>query len=100
LAGSKERLPLPFKFVKVMEGHGLAHAFVEECSGGQPSYDIEIFHDGEGKCYFHGGWPKFFADYGLREGWSLIFSRCHVAHFFCVHVIDGSFCAPSFTAWA
>jgi hypothetical protein len=63
-----------------MEGHGLVHAIVEECSGGQPSYNIKIFHDGEGKCYFRGGWPKFFADYGLREGWSLIFSRHHRAH--------------------
>jgi hypothetical protein len=50
---------------------------VDECSGVQPSYDVEVFHDGKGKCYFHDGWPKFFADYGLREGWSLIFSRRH-----------------------
>jgi hypothetical protein len=71
---------------------------VEECSGAQPSYNIEIFHVGEGKSYFYDGWPKFFADYGLRVGWSLIFSRCHGAHFFCVRVVDGSFCARSFTA--
>jgi hypothetical protein len=51
LAGSKERLPLPFKFVEAMEGQGLTHAIVEECSGGQPSYHVEIFY---------GGWPKFF----------------------------------------
>jgi hypothetical protein len=73
LARSEERLPLPFKFVEAMEGQGLTHAIVEDCSGGQPSYDVEIFHDGEGKSYFRGGWPKFFEDYGLREGWSLIF---------------------------
>jgi hypothetical protein len=41
---------------------------MEECSGGQPSYNVEVFHDGEGKCYFHDGWPKFFANYSLREG--------------------------------
>jgi hypothetical protein len=33
LAGSEERLPLPFKFVEAMEGLGLARAIVEECSG-------------------------------------------------------------------
>jgi hypothetical protein len=83
-----------------MEGEGMTHAIVEECSGGQPSYHIEIFHDGEGKSYLHGGWSKFFEDYGLKEGWSLIFSRCQGAHFFCVRVIDGSYCARAFSAWA
>jgi hypothetical protein len=100
LAGSEERLPLPFKFVEAIEGQGLTRAIMEECSGGQPSYDIEVFHNGEGKCYFHGRWPKFFADYGLREGWSLIFFRHNGMCDFCVRVIDGSFCARSFTAWA
>jgi hypothetical protein len=66
LAGSEERLPLPFKFIEAMEGQVLAR--VEECSGSQPSYDVEVFDDGEGKCYFYDGWPKFFADYGLRVG--------------------------------
>jgi hypothetical protein len=100
LAGSKERVPLPFKFVEVMEGQGLTHTIVEECSSGQPSYHIKTFHDGEWKSYFHNGWPKFFEDYGLREGWSLIFSHCHGAHFFCVRVVVSSFCTHSFTAWA
>jgi hypothetical protein len=100
LAGGEECLLLPFKFVEVMEGQGLTHAIVEECSGGQPLYNIEIFHDSEGKSYFRNGWPKFLADYSLREGWSLIFSHHHGAHFFYVRVVDGSFCACSFTAWA
>jgi hypothetical protein len=33
------------------------HTAVEECSSGQPPYDVELFHDSEGKCYFRGGWP-------------------------------------------
>jgi hypothetical protein len=33
----EERLPLAFKFVDMMEGDGLTHTVVEECSGGQPS---------------------------------------------------------------
>jgi hypothetical protein len=47
---------------------------VQECSGGQPPYDIEVYYDGEGKCYFRGGWLKFFVDYGVREGWFLLLS--------------------------
>jgi hypothetical protein len=87
---------MPFKFVDTMEW-GLTHAIVEECSGGQPSYHVEIFHDGEGKSYLHGGWPKFFEDYGLKEGWSLIFSCRDGAHFFCVLVVDSSYCAHAFS---
>jgi hypothetical protein len=70
---------------------------VEECSRGKPSYDIEVFQDGEGNFYFHDGWPKFFANYGLREGWSLIFSRRHGTRAFCVCIVDDSY-ACSFTA--
>jgi hypothetical protein len=54
-AGCKVRLPLPFRFVNTMGGDVLTHAILEECSGGQPSYPVEIFHDGEGKSYLHGG---------------------------------------------
>jgi hypothetical protein len=36
-AESEERLPLAFKFVDMMEGDGLTHTVVEECSSGQPS---------------------------------------------------------------
>jgi hypothetical protein len=99
-AGSEECLQLPFKFVDAMEGEGITHAIVEECSGGQPSYHVEIFHDGKGKSYLRGGWSKFFEDYGLKEGWSLIFSRRQGAHFFCIRVVDGSYCARAFSVWA
>jgi hypothetical protein len=58
LDGSEDRLPLPFRVVNNrLPARGLTHANVEECSGGQQPYDVELFHDGEGKCYFHGGWP-------------------------------------------
>jgi hypothetical protein len=53
LAGSEERLPLSFWLVEALEG--LTHAVVEECNSDQPSYDVELFYDGEGKCYFRGG---------------------------------------------
>jgi hypothetical protein len=99
-AGSEERLPLPVKFVDTMGGDVLTHAVMEECSDGQPSYPVEILHDGEGKSYLRGSWPQFFEDYGLKEGWSLIFSRHDGAHFFCVRIVDSSYCARAFSAWA
>jgi hypothetical protein len=82
-----------------MEGEGMTHAIVEECSGGQPSYHVKIFHDGEGKSYLRGGWSKFFEDYSLKEGRSL-FSRHQGVHFFYVCIIDSSYCARAFSTWA
>jgi hypothetical protein len=38
---------------------------VEEGSGGQPLYPVEVYHDGMGKSYLRGGWPKFVEDYDL-----------------------------------
>jgi hypothetical protein len=61
---------------------------------------VEIFHDAEGKIYLRGGWPQFFEDYGLKEGWSLIFSHREGAHFFCVCIIDSSYCARAYSVWA
>jgi hypothetical protein len=49
------RLPLPFCFIDTMGGSMLTHAIVEECSGGQPLYPVEIYHDGEGKSYLRDG---------------------------------------------
>jgi hypothetical protein len=54
-AGCKVRLPLPFRFVDTMGGNMLTHAIMEDCSSGQPSYPVEIFHDGEGKSYLRDG---------------------------------------------
>jgi hypothetical protein len=54
-AGCEVRLPLPFRFINTMGGDMLMQAIMEECSGGQPSYPIEIFNDGEGKSYLHSG---------------------------------------------
>jgi hypothetical protein len=36
---------------------------------GQPSYKVEVFYDGEGKCYFHSGWLSwYFKDSSHRDG--------------------------------
>jgi hypothetical protein len=83
-----------------MEGREIAHAILQECSTGQPSYDIEVYYDGEGNCYFHDGWPNFFTDYSVQEGWFLLFSHCEGTWEFFVCVINGTLCARSFVTWA
>jgi hypothetical protein len=93
-------LLLPFWFVDTMGGNMLTHAIVEECSGGQPLYPVEIFHDSEGKSYLHDSWPKIVEDYDLKLGWSLIFTRHDGLHFFCVCIVDSSYCARAYSAWA
>jgi hypothetical protein len=99
-AGCEVRLPLPFRFIDTMGGNTLTHAIMEECSGGQSLYPIEIFHDGEGKSYLRDGWPKFVEDYDLKLGWSLIFTLHDESHFLYVRVIDTSNCARTYSAWA
>jgi hypothetical protein len=93
-------LRLPAKFVEAMEGQELAHAVVQECSGGQATYEVLVYYDGEVKFYFRDGWPRFFADYYVEEGWFLLCSRCSGTQEFFVRVIDGTLCRRSFSAWA
>jgi hypothetical protein len=82
-----------------MAGRMLTHAIVEECSSGQSVYPVEVYHDGEGKSYLHDGWLKFIADYDLKMGWSLIFTRREGSHFFRVRVVDTSNCVHAYSAW-
>jgi hypothetical protein len=93
------RLPLPFRFVDMMGENPLTHTMVEEGSGGQPMYPIEVYHDAMGKSYLSCGWPKFIEDYDLKMGWSLIFTRHAMSPFLCVHVVDTSGCARAYSAW-
>jgi hypothetical protein len=99
LAGCGDRLRLPSKFVEAMEGQELARAILQECSTGQPTYDIKLYYDGEGKCYFRNGWPRFFTEYDVQEGWFLLFSHRDGMREFFVHVINDTLCACSFIAW-
>jgi hypothetical protein len=84
--------------MEAMEGVELARSAVQECSGGQPTYKIKVYYGGEGKCYFHDGWPKFSAEYSMKEGWFLLFSRRSETREFFVCVIDGTLCCRSFAA--
>jgi hypothetical protein len=46
LAGSQDLLRLPSQFTDSMEGQEMAYAKLQECSGGQPSYRVEVYYDG------------------------------------------------------
>jgi hypothetical protein len=72
---------------------------IEDGSGRQPLYDVEVLHDEEGKSYLSGGWEQFFTDYGLERGWSLILTHRARSPILCVHVVDGSGCARTYSPW-
>jgi hypothetical protein len=66
LARSKERLTLPVSFIGTMGKNPPTSFMIEDGSGGQPLYDVEVLHDEEGKSYLIGGvgavlhrlWPR------------------------------------------
>jgi hypothetical protein len=99
LAGSGERLPLPASFVGTMGRNPPTSFMIEDGSGGQPLYDAEVLHDEEGKSYLTGGWGRFFSDYGLERGWSLLLTHRAGSHILCIRVIDGSGCARAYSPW-
>jgi hypothetical protein len=55
LAGSRERLPLLASFIGTMGKNPPTSFMIEDGSGGQPLYDVEVLHDEEGKSYLTGG---------------------------------------------
>jgi hypothetical protein len=99
LAGSRERLPLPASFIGTMGKNPPTSFMIEDGSGGQPMYDVEVLHDEEGKSYLAGGWEQFFTDYGLEWGWSLILTHHAGSPILCVRVVDGSGCARAYFPW-
>jgi hypothetical protein len=99
LAGCEERLPLPASFVGTMGKNPPTSFMVEDGSGGQPLYLVEVLHDGEGKSYLTEGWAKFFAEYDLKRGWSLILTHRFRSPIRCVRIVDGSGCARAYSPW-
>jgi hypothetical protein len=99
LAGCQDRLPLPASFVGTMGKNPPTSIMVEEGSGGQPLYLIEILHDEQGKSYLTEGWTKFLDDYDLKWGWSLILTHRAGSPILCVRVIDASGCARTYSPW-
>jgi hypothetical protein len=99
LAGSKERLPLPASFIGTMGKNPPTSFMIEDGSGGQPLYDVEVLHDEEGKSYLTRRRERFFTDYGLERGWSLILTHRARSPILCVRVVDGSGCARAYSPW-
>jgi hypothetical protein len=92
-------LPLPFKFIDTLGENPLTGAIMEECSGGQPMYPVEILHDDQEKSYLTDGWTRFIDDYDLKCGWSFIFTRRTGSPFLCVRIVDTSGCARAYSPW-
>jgi hypothetical protein len=65
-----------------------------------PKYHVEVYYDGQGVCYFHDGWSKFFIGYGVHEGWFLLFTRRDGKRNFTVSIFDGTLSARIFAAWS
>jgi hypothetical protein len=86
--------------MEAMEGQEMAYATLRECSVGQPRYRVEVYCDGEGECYFHDGWSKFFADYGMHAGWFLLFTQRDGRQNFIICIFNGTLCARTFAAWS
>jgi hypothetical protein len=99
LARSEERLPLPASFVGTMGKNPPTSFMIEDGSGGQPLYDIEVLHDEEGKSYLTRGWERFFVDYGLERGWSFILTHRARSPILRARIVDGSGCARAYSAW-
>jgi hypothetical protein len=99
LAGCEERLPLPTSFIGMMGKNPPTSFMVEDGSGGQPLYLIEVLHDEEGKSYLTEGWAKFFIEYDLKRGWFLILTHRFGSPILCVHIVDDSSCARAYSPW-
>jgi hypothetical protein len=98
-AGCEERLPLPASFVGTMGRNPPTSIMVEEGSGGQPLYLVEILHDEEGKSYLADIWTRFIDDYDLKCGWTLVCIHCIELPILCVRVVDTSGCARVYSPW-
>jgi hypothetical protein len=98
-AGCQERLPLPASFVGTMGKDPPTSIMVEEGSGGQPLYLVELLHDEQGKSYLTEGWMKFIDDYNLKRDWSLILTHRARSPILCVRVVDTSGCARAYSPW-
>jgi hypothetical protein len=72
---------------------------VEEGSGGQPLYLVEVLHDEEGKSFLTDSWTRFLDDYDLKCDWTLILSHRARSPVLYVRVVDTSGCARAYSPW-
>jgi hypothetical protein len=98
LAGARDLLRLPSQFTSLMEDQEMAYAKLRECSGGQPTYRVEVHYDGQGTCYFRDGWTKFFIDYCVHVGWFILLTRHDGKEDFTICLFDGTLFVRAFVA--
>jgi hypothetical protein len=98
LAGARDLLRLPSQFTSSMEDQEMAYTKLRECSGGQPTYHVEVYYDGQGVCYFRDGWSKFFIDYGMHEGWFILLTHHDGKEEFTICLFDGTLSVRAFAA--
>jgi hypothetical protein len=98
LAGARDLLRLPTQFMSLMEDQEMAYAKLREYSGGQPTYRVEVYYDGQGVCYFRDRWSKFFIDYGVHEGWFILLTRHDGKKDFTICLFDDTLSACAFAA--
>jgi hypothetical protein len=86
-----EGAPLPPKFSEILGDFDIFQAVIREGCGWQPLYKMEIVKDREGQKFICGGLPQFCTDYGVQEGFFLLFShRCGMYKFY-IRIADNSF---------
>lgn len=83
-----EKLNIPFRFIKHVEGSGLGMASILGPSGNTWYADIILLGD---RLFFHDGWAAFVKDHFLEQGDTLVFRYDGDLHF-TVQVFDRSLC--------
>ncbi|XP_057502923.1 B3 domain-containing protein Os01g0723500-like [Actinidia eriantha] len=87
-ASSSERLIIPSKFMKYLEGKASGTVSLVGPSGN--TWHVELIQH-NGNLFFHDGWPAFVQDHAIERGDALVFRYDGDLHF-TVQVFDQSLC--------
>ncbi|CAM0871951.1 unnamed protein product [Alopecurus aequalis] len=69
-----EKLRLPEKFAKLLDGQEPREVKLQEAGGGRRLWDVEVVFDGKGDMYLERGWEQFARVHDLGLGNFLVFS--------------------------
>jgi hypothetical protein len=94
-AQCREHQRLPLKFAEFMNGRELHEVILQEVSSDGPSYELEVYYDGD-DMLFKGGWSRVAEDYDLHQGWILLFNYHCGASKFDVKIFDGTQCQKKY----
>ncbi|CAM0871953.1 unnamed protein product [Alopecurus aequalis] len=74
LGNSWDRLRLPDKFARLLDGQEPREVTLREAGGGPRMWDVEVVFDGKGHMYLDRGWEQFARVHDLELGNFLVFS--------------------------